>query len=156
MIGRYDAFAREERLARFAEFYLNFLTPPEVRFGGLRKLVAIGDGSTEGTAMYGQLATGFAGSQPGPSARLMGAWRAGGSVHGNFQGTSYLKIDEDLPAADPARQRYVPGVVLRLAPRLEHARGNRRVAHGRRGLPRPSPLRQRQRGDLRAGGSAEP
>ena len=102
MIGRYDAFAREERLARFAEFYLNFLTPPEVRFGGLRKLVAIGDGSTEGTAMYGQLATGFAGSQPGLSARLMGAWRAGGNVHGNFQGTSYLKIDEDLPAADPA------------------------------------------------------
>ena len=23
-------------------------------------------------------------------------------MHGNFQGTSYLKIDEDLPAADPA------------------------------------------------------
>lgn len=102
MTGRYDSFAQEERLARFAEFYLNFLTPPEVRFGGLRKLVAIGDGSTEGTAMYGQMATGFGAAKPDLSARLMGAWRAGGNVHGNFQGTSYLKIDEDLPAADAA------------------------------------------------------
>lgn len=101
MTGRYDAFEREPRLARFAEFYLNFLTPPEVRFGGLRKLVAIGDGSTEGTSMYGQLATGFARARPELSRRLMAAWRDGGNVHGSFQGTSYLKIDESLPGADP-------------------------------------------------------
>jgi len=102
MTRRHDAFAREKRLARFAEFYLHFLTPPEVRFGGRRKLVAIGDGSTEGTAMYGQLATGFADARPDLSARLMGAWRAGDNVHGSFQGTTYLKIDEGLPSADPA------------------------------------------------------
>lgn len=102
MVGRYDAFVKEERLARFAEFYMNFLTPPEVRFGGLRKIVAIGDGSTEGTAMYGQLATGFADVNPELSARLMGAWQAGGNVHGRFQGSSYLKIDEELPVKDPA------------------------------------------------------
>ena len=102
MVGRLDAFATEERLARFAEFYMQFLTPPEVRFGGKRKIVAIGDGSTEGSAMYGQLATGFAGAKPELSARLIGAWRAGGSVHAHFQGTSYLKIDEDLAPADPA------------------------------------------------------
>jgi len=102
MVGRYDAFAREDRLARFAEFYLNFLTPPEVRFGGLRKLVAIGDGSTEGTAMFGQLATGFAVVKPELSARLMGAWHSGGNVHCRFQGSSYLKIDEEPPHKDPA------------------------------------------------------
>jgi hypothetical protein len=73
-----------------------------VRFGGLRKIVAIGDGSTEGSVMYGQLATGFADARPELSARLMGAWRAGGNVHGRFQGSSYLKIDEDLPFTDPA------------------------------------------------------
>ncbi len=102
MSGRYDAFAKEERLARFAEFYMNFLTPPDVRFGGLGKIVAIGDGSTEGSAMYGQLATGFADARPDLSARLMGAWQAGGNVHGRFQGSSYLKIDEELPFKDPA------------------------------------------------------
>ncbi|MBC8872199.1 MAG: hypothetical protein H8E44_22430 [Planctomycetes bacterium] len=102
MVGRYDAFAKEERLARFADFYMNFLTPPEVRFGGLRKIVAIGDGSTEGSVMYGQLATGFAEAKPELSARLMGAWRTGGNVHGRFQGSSLLKIDEELPSTGPA------------------------------------------------------
>src|SRR5581483_1231946 len=37
-----DLFARDERLRRFATFYLNLLTPPEVRFGGRRKLISVG------------------------------------------------------------------------------------------------------------------
>ena len=101
MLGRYDAFREEDRLARFAEFYMNFLTPPEVRFGGKRKLVAIGDGSTEGTAMFGQLAAGFTFVRPDLSSRLMGAWNSVGNTHVHFQGSSYLKTDEQLPAADP-------------------------------------------------------
>jgi hypothetical protein len=96
-----DLFAREPRLARFAEFYLNLLTPPEVRFGGRRKLIAVGDGSTESSELFGQLATGFAAADPGLSARLMGAWRASGSRHSGFHGTTILKIDPELPARDP-------------------------------------------------------
>ena len=101
MAGLYDAFATEERLARFAEFYMQALSPPEVRFGGLRKMVAIGDGATEGTEEYGVLATGFARCNPKLSARLMGAWREEGKVHSGFHGSTLLKIDDDLPGVSP-------------------------------------------------------
>lgn len=97
-----DLFAREPRLARFGEFYLGLLTPPEIRFGGRRKLIAVGDGSTESSELFGQLATAFAAADPALSARLMGAWRASGSRHSGFHGTTILKIDPDLPARDPA------------------------------------------------------
>ncbi|MGD0362295.1 MAG: aryl-sulfate sulfotransferase, partial [Bryobacteraceae bacterium] len=100
--GLADAFRDEPRLSRFAEFYLNLLTPPEPRFGGYRKLVSIGDGSTESSELYGQLATGFAASDPALSARLMAAWRQSGAMHSGFHGSTILKIDEDLPVANPS------------------------------------------------------
>ena len=101
MAGIADAFKSEARLAKFAEFYMNFLTPPEPRFGNMRKLVAIGDSSTANTAAYGQMATGFADANPELSARLMGAWQENGKVHSGFHGTTLLKIDESLPSASP-------------------------------------------------------
>jgi hypothetical protein len=96
-----DLFAEEPRLRRFAEFYLNLLTPPEMRFGGRRKLVSIGDGSTESSELFGQLGTGFGRADPVLGARLMGAWRASGSPHSGFHGTSILKIDDDRPGRNP-------------------------------------------------------
>ena len=102
MAGLADPFKEDERVGRFAEFYMNFLTPPEPRFGHARKLVAIGDGSTEGTEEFGQLATGFADVNPELSARLMGAWQKNGKVHSGFHGSTLLKINEDLPAKTPA------------------------------------------------------
>lgn len=96
-----DVFGTEPRLRRFAEFYLNLLTPSEVRFGGSRKLFAAGDGSTEGTELTGMLATGFRMADPGLSARLMGAWTKGGKVHRGDAGSSLLMIDESAPAVDP-------------------------------------------------------
>jgi len=96
--GIADAFRDQPRLSRFAEFYLNLLTPPEPRFGGYRKLVSIGDGSTESSELYGQLATGFAAAHPDLSARLMAAWRQSGAMHSGFHGSTLLKIDESLPA----------------------------------------------------------
>ncbi|HTE21306.1 MAG TPA: hypothetical protein VK689_23315, partial [Armatimonadota bacterium] len=103
MLGR-DRFKSEARLPRFAEFYLNLLTPPEVRFGGPRKLVAIGDSSTQRSELFGALGTGFRSADPSLSARLMGAWRAAGRPHASFFGTSLVKIDEEAPAKDPALQ----------------------------------------------------
>jgi hypothetical protein len=97
-----DLFRTEARLTRFAEFYLNLLTPPEPRFGGRRKLIAVGDGATEASELFGQLGTGFADSNPPLSGRLMGAWRDSGAPHGSFHGTTVLKIDDSLPPRNVA------------------------------------------------------
>ena len=96
-----DYFQSDPHLARFAEFYLNLLTPPEVRFGGLRKLISVGDGATEGSELFGELATGLAPSNPALSARLMGAWKTEGQVESGFFGTTVLEINDQLPAASP-------------------------------------------------------
>ncbi len=100
MLGKVDPFKTEPRLAKFAEFFMQLHTPPEVRFGGGRKVVAIGDGSTESSEITGQLATGFRSSNPELSKRLMGLWTASGKRHSSFFGSTLLMIDEDAPAAD--------------------------------------------------------
>jgi hypothetical protein len=96
-----DPFRDESRLGKFARFYMNLLTPAEPRFGDIRKVVAIGDASTESSEMYGQMATGFAGVNPELSAQLMWAWNRSGAVHSGFHATTVLKIDDSLPAKDP-------------------------------------------------------
>jgi hypothetical protein len=99
--GIVDAFKTEDKLAKFAEFYLNLLTPAEIRFGGYRKLISIGDGATISSELFGQLATGFAADKPELSSRLMAAWIQGGSAHSGFHGSTILKIDDALPPANP-------------------------------------------------------
>jgi len=96
-----DPFRTESKLARFAEFYLNLLTPKEPRFGGWRKLISVGDSATESSELYGQLGTGFRDVNAELSARLMGGWALSGEMHSGFHGTTILKIDEDLPRKDP-------------------------------------------------------
>ena len=100
--GITNTFQTEDRLAKFADFYMNLLTPPEVRFGGYRKLISVGDGSTESSELYGQLATGFADQDRSLSSRLMAAWVQGGSRHSDFHGSTILKIDDTLPT-EPLR-----------------------------------------------------
>ena len=101
MRGVMDAFATEKRLADYAEWEMQLTTPPEVRFGGLRKIISVGDGSTEASVRLGQIGTGFATANPGLSARLMGLWQAMGKPQDNFYGASLLKIDAALPAVSP-------------------------------------------------------
>jgi len=98
--GIADAFRDEPRLARFAEFYLNLLTPPEPRFGGGRKIISVGDAATVSSELFGQLATGFGAADPALSARLMAAWWHSGAMHSGFHGSTILKIDENLPVAN--------------------------------------------------------
>lgn len=93
-----DLFRREPRVARFADFYMNLLTPPEPRFGGLRKLISIGDGSTESSSLFGQMATGFANVNATLSRRLMDAWISSGKMESGFHGSTILKIDDSLPS----------------------------------------------------------
>jgi len=97
-----DPFAAEPRLARAADYYLHLLTPPEARFGGVRKTVSFGDGNTMSTELSGQLATGLRRSNPELSERSMSGWRLAGSTHSFFYGSSALKINEQLPGRDPA------------------------------------------------------
>ncbi len=108
--GVWDGFADIPRVAAFGEYELNLLTPPEIRFGGLRKIIPVGDGSTEDAPRLGQLATGLAPSNPALSARLIQAWYEMGCPHNQFHGTSLLKIDDTLPAA-PLRlgDAHLPG-----------------------------------------------
>ncbi|MHB9132054.1 MAG: Ig-like domain-containing protein [Armatimonadota bacterium] len=101
MLGGDNPFVTEDKLAKFSEFYMNLMTPAEVRFGGKRKLVAIGDGSTEGSSLFGELATGFSTSNSTLSARLMGAFNAEGKPHNGFFGTTLLRINEDAASASP-------------------------------------------------------
>jgi hypothetical protein len=97
-----DPFRTQGRLTKFSEYLLNLLTPPEPRFGGRRKTVSFGDGSTEATELYGQLATGFRGVNDALSEQLMAAWRQVGAPHSGFFGSSVLKINETLPDRSPA------------------------------------------------------
>jgi hypothetical protein len=96
-----DPFRTQKRLAKFSEYLLQLFTPPELRFGGRRKTVSFGDGSTEATELYGELATGFRGVNDALSERLMAAWRQEGAPHSGFFGSSVLKIDETLPDRSP-------------------------------------------------------
>ena len=101
MRGVADAFATEKRLTNYAEWEMQLATPPEVRFGGLRKIISVGDGCTEMSVRLGQIGTGFAKANPELSARLMGMWQAMGQPQDNFYGASLLKIDPALPAVSP-------------------------------------------------------
>jgi hypothetical protein len=96
-----DPFRTQRGLTKFSEYLLQLLTPPEPRFGGRRKIVSFGDGSTEATELYGQLGTGFRGVNDALSERLMAAWRQEGRPHSGFFGSSVLKIKEALPDRSP-------------------------------------------------------
>jgi hypothetical protein len=94
-----DLFQTEPRLAKFARFYMDMLTPREPRFGGLRKMVSIGDSATARSVLFGLLATGMKTSDPALSAQLMQAWIDNGRPHDFFNGSTVVKIDDQLPAA---------------------------------------------------------
>ena len=101
-LGRWDPFQTETRLAKFARFYLNLLTPPEVRFpGSPRSLIALGNSSTETSPLFGVLGTAFRDADPALSQNLMWAWAAGGKPYSGFFGTNIVNIDDRLRARDP-------------------------------------------------------
>jgi hypothetical protein len=102
--GTFDAATEVPRLALFAQFMLDLLTPKDARFedassNALRKVICFGDGSLEGTEMHGTLGTIFAESNPTLSKRLMEAWFSMNWPHtrsGTYQ-SSVFKIDDELP-----------------------------------------------------------
>lgn len=102
MSGIVDHFATEPRLRRFADFYMQQVTPPEVRFAGKRKVIAVGDGSTEESTVHGQLGTGLAEAHPQLSRQLMWIYEQMGWPYKNFFGSSIHKINPGLPTEAPS------------------------------------------------------
>lgn len=100
MLGQ-DLLASEPRAALLGEFFINFMTPPETRFGDLRKWLAVGDGSTQGSPLPGVLATCLRTSNPSLAAQLQKAWWEMGAPHDGFFGSSLLMIDEGATASPP-------------------------------------------------------
>ncbi len=97
-----DDWKAEPKLAKHAEWYMNLLTPAEVRFGGFRSLIVDGDGEANGRpVLFGEMATACADSQPVLSKRLMWLWKNNGKVHSDFYSSSVLRVNEELPAEDP-------------------------------------------------------
>ncbi|MCB0521714.1 MAG: T9SS type A sorting domain-containing protein [Lewinellaceae bacterium] len=93
--GIMDKFASSDTLHRFSDFLLHLLTPANVRFGGDRKLISIGDGSEESAAIFGLLASGFAGVDDALSKKLIYAYRHGPSRGSEF-GYITLAINHNL------------------------------------------------------------
>jgi hypothetical protein len=105
-----DPFLGSARASKFGEFYMNFLTPPEVRFNspgayplapGARAPVILGDGAMDPSVLYGLHGTALRSADPKMSARLMGAWQQSNKIHASFYGTSAVRIDDTLKAEDP-------------------------------------------------------
>jgi hypothetical protein len=97
--GIADPFRSEPKLALFGQFFMDMLTPPEPRFGGVRKMPSIGDSPEESSEMYGELATGFAATNPALSSRLMEAWIENGKPQQFFYDSSVLRINDQLPSS---------------------------------------------------------
>lgn len=92
----------------YSRWMLDGLTPPEPRFGNVRKMVSSGDGNTAASAMPGMVATLFRGVDDLLSANLQWGWQSQNSAqvktYGQFSVPATLVIDETAPAT-PANLR---------------------------------------------------
>lgn len=101
MLG-YKDWATDPKLPRFAEWYLNIMSPADIRFGGLRNNIVDGDSQPcDGATLMGEMATASAATHPALSRHLMWMWQANGRRHSGFYASSHLRINESLPAEDP-------------------------------------------------------
>jgi hypothetical protein len=95
-------FADWPRLRRFAEFYMQFVTPPNPRYDNQRLRLPTGDAEPNNPQqLAGVLGTAFADVDPELSARLMASWAQSGRPHSGFHVTTVLMIDPTLPREDP-------------------------------------------------------
>lgn len=97
--GIKDVFVASDTLRRFSDFLLHLLTPPSVRFLGQRKLVSIGDGGEESAAIFGLLATGYAGVDDDLSKKLIHAYKQGPPRGSDF-GFVTLAVSHNLNEID--------------------------------------------------------
>jgi len=105
----------------YANWELAIQTPPEPRFGSMRKGVSDGDGATEGDARTGLLATGLNGVNNSLAQNLSWAWNASNNsaalTHDNQFLDTWVEIDPTIPQTAPAASfwnLHVPGYLSAL------------------------------------------
>jgi hypothetical protein len=113
LILNYETLARlgllsmaDPKWSAYANWELSVQTPPEPRFGNLRKAYSNGDGNTEADVRTGMLATALFAVNPALAGNLMWAWRQSNepkmmTEDSQFVTTLYT-IDTTIPAVAPA------------------------------------------------------
>jgi hypothetical protein len=95
----------DPKWAAYANWELSIQTPPEPRFGNLRKGYSNGDGNTEADVRTAMLATAINPVNPGLASNLMWAWQQSNSasrVTADSQFvTTIATIDPTVPATPP-------------------------------------------------------
>lgn len=94
-----------QRLRDWNQWMLDVQTPPEPRFGNIRKFVSSGDGNTAAIALPGMLATLLRGVDDAAAARGQWGWTAQNSASrktfGQFTAPAALVINETATATAP-------------------------------------------------------
>lgn len=95
----------DPKWAAYAQWELSIQTPPEPRFGNLRKGYSNGDGNTEGDVRTGMLATALYSTNPALAANLMWAWQQNNSATIVTEDqqfvTTLVAIDNIIPRVAP-------------------------------------------------------
>jgi hypothetical protein len=95
----------DPKWAAYANWELSIQTPPEPRFGNVRKGYSNGDGNTEADVRTGMLGTAMYAANPALAGNLMWAWQqsnAAGQLTEDSQFvTTVAAIDPSIPAVAP-------------------------------------------------------
>ena len=142
MAGIEDAFATNDRLAKFAEFYMQAMSPPEVRFGGKRQ-----DGGHRRRRHRGHGGVRHAGA---PASRRQsrnspsGSWAPGGKTARSIPASTARRFSRSMTScrglAEP-RRREVPRLLLVLRIGWGTPDGKCRLVRQRQLLRRSRPQR---------------
>jgi hypothetical protein len=95
----------DPKWAALAQWELSIQTPPEARFGNLRKGYSNGDGNTEADVRTGMLGTALKAVNPEVSGNLMWAWRQSNSQTVLTEDSQFVTtiptIDASIPSVEP-------------------------------------------------------
>jgi len=94
----------DPKWAAYGSWELSIQTPPEPRFGNLRKGYSNGDGNTEADVRPGMLATALKSVNPLLASNLMWAWQQNNSASQLTESSAFismLAIDPTIPAVAP-------------------------------------------------------
>ena len=95
----------DPKWAAYAKWELSIQTPPEPRFGNLRKSYSNGDGNTEGDPRTGMLAAALYPVNPTLAGNLMWAWRQSNSARVVTEDAQFVTtlavIDPLIPIVNP-------------------------------------------------------